>query len=520
MREFNTFGPVHPQYHYHVNRVVVKAALREKIEKGRYLTLNAGRQTGKTTLFREVITELEQTEAYLGILVSFETLRGYNRSEFYRWLRQKLLDGLRGRISQPLLDWVATVELTEHNSFGLLLRNLCTQVGKAGVLIIDEFDAIEPTLAEPMLAVLREMYLARYDPSYHALQSVILVGVRNVPALLGGTQSPFNIADQFTVPYFTPTEVTELLTQHTAETGQIFQPEMMAGIFHETEGQPFLVNRLGQLLTKDIVPDPTQAITVDALNDALAQLVNENNTHFFSIRTKAALHRAEVIPALFTEARYYDFQDQVTQELLMYGILRLVTETHGIEYARIANPIYRKLLVKALAPSHTLIQQAATEIIPNRFLVQGHFHFDGLLDSFKAFMEEHGVRLLKSEATHRPLEISGQYLLLSYLTAALRSIGGYVTIEALSSAGEIDILALYREQRFIVETKIWYGKAKYEEGKTQLANYLRASGLTRGYLVVFDEKLDNNPLVPEVGQVFEVTVDEKVLRIYLIGITI
>ncbi len=104
-------------------------------------------------------------------------------------------------------------------------------------------------------------------------------------------------------------------------------------------------------------------------------------------------------------------------------------------------------------------------------------------------MEEHGVRLLKSETTTRPLEISGQYLLLSYLTAALRSLGGYVTIEALSTAGEMDILAFYREQRFIVETKIWYGQARYEEGKKQLADYIDKLGCDKeGWLVVFDRR--------------------------------
>lgn len=41
-----------------------------------------------------------------------------------------------------------------------------------------------------------------------------------IPSLLGGTQSPFNIADQFTVPYFTPAEVADLLTQHTTEMGR------------------------------------------------------------------------------------------------------------------------------------------------------------------------------------------------------------------------------------------------------------------------------------------------------------
>jgi predicted AAA+ superfamily ATPase len=74
MREFNTFGPVDPTIHYHVNRVDIKADLRQRIEKGRYLTFSAARQTGKTTLFREVLAELEATGEYVGILLDFEGL--------------------------------------------------------------------------------------------------------------------------------------------------------------------------------------------------------------------------------------------------------------------------------------------------------------------------------------------------------------------------------------------------------------------------------------------------------------
>lgn len=83
MREFNTFGPVNPQRHYHVDRVAVKAALRDKIERGRYMTLNASRQMGKTTLFREIIAELEAQGGYFGILINFEALRGFPQERFY-----------------------------------------------------------------------------------------------------------------------------------------------------------------------------------------------------------------------------------------------------------------------------------------------------------------------------------------------------------------------------------------------------------------------------------------------------
>jgi len=80
---------------------------------------------------------------------------------------------------------------------------------------------------------------------------------------------------------------------------------------------------------------------------------------------------------------------------------------------------------------------------------------EGLLDSFKAMMEEHGVRLLRSKKTDRPLEIGGQYLLLSYLTAALDSIGGHVTLEAVNSAGEPALLL--RQKCGIPKNDLWKG---------------------------------------------------------------
>ena len=103
MREFNIFGPVNPKQHYHVNRVAVKADLRERIERGRYLTLNASRQTGKTTIFREVIDELEATGDYFGILLDFEQVVDFEKERFYEVLGQ-LLDGWRSRFYPAVPD--------------------------------------------------------------------------------------------------------------------------------------------------------------------------------------------------------------------------------------------------------------------------------------------------------------------------------------------------------------------------------------------------------------------------------
>ena len=283
---------------------------------------------------------------------------------------------------------------------------------------------------------------------------------------------------------------------------------------------PFLVNRLGQLLTENQIKEHSEPITQHDFDYALAKLVNENNTNFYTIRSKAKLHQSTVLEALFSNRYYYDFQDEVTQELLMYGVLRLQEDQHGIAYARVANPIYQKILVKAFAPTHSLAGYVPNGHKYSRFIVDDQLHVDHVMDSFKAFMEEHGVRLLKSETTNNPLEISGQYLLLSYLSALLNSIGGFVTVESLSTAGEIDLAGFYRDQRFIVETKIWYGNARYEEGLEQLTSYLRAAGLTKGYMVIFDNKKDRNPLLAQKGDVFELVLQEKTLRVYLIGVSV
>jgi len=188
-REFNIFGPVYPDRHYHVDRTEVKQAIQEKIENGRYFTLNAARQAGKTTLFREVIVELAETKDYFGILLSFESMRGYDRDAFYEQLAltmiRRNMPSLQKEDGETQLP--SPIGIKHQGDFVIWLRQISAVLNRQGLLIIDEFDAAGAELAEPMLGAFRDMYLNRHDPTEYALQSIILVGVRNIPALLGGT---------------------------------------------------------------------------------------------------------------------------------------------------------------------------------------------------------------------------------------------------------------------------------------------------------------------------------------------
>ncbi|MEM7132274.1 MAG: ATP-binding protein [Chloroflexota bacterium] len=521
-REFNIFGPVYPDIHYHIDRIAVKQAVRDKIEKGRYFTLNAARQTGKTTIFREVIAELEETGDYFGILLSFEGLRGYGQTRFYEELASILTDR-----NVPVLnnlvdhdDLPKPQSLEDHGGFMAWIRQIGTILNRRGMLIIDEFDAARAELAEPMLGAFRDMYLHRHEPTRYVLQSIILVGVRNIPALLGGTQSPFNIADQYEVPYFTYEETTMLLDQYTAETGQSFTKKTIDEIYRESQGQPFLVNRLAQILTSDVVPDRCQPILPSHMEQAMIDLLAENNTHFASITSKALPHRTRLLPILFYDEKRSNFREPVTQELLMYGILRKM-RAQGVLTAAIANPIYRKMLILTFSPSNGDVPTGSPVhgSFRHRYIVDDVLNMDGLMDSFKRMMEEHGIQLLRSKQTYRPLEIGGQYLLLSYLTAALDSIGGYVALESINSAGEMDLVVVYHGTRFIIETKVWYGKKRFEDGQMQLIGYLNAASLDKGYIVLFSEKDVSADLERPDNQPFEVDLMGKTLRQYPIVIS-
>jgi len=89
MRYFNTSGPCDPERHYTLFRPALLAKGQRLVEQGRYFTLFAPRQTGKTTYFQLLFRQL-QTQGYLPIWISFEGLKNASPAKFYRTIHQFL----------------------------------------------------------------------------------------------------------------------------------------------------------------------------------------------------------------------------------------------------------------------------------------------------------------------------------------------------------------------------------------------------------------------------------------------
>ena len=64
---------------------------------------------------------------------------------------------------------------------------------------------------------------------------------------------------------------------------------------------------------------------------------------------------------------------------------------------------------------------------------------------------------------------------------------GYDFKEAQASEEKrMDVIITYKQEKFIIELKIWRGQKVHEKGIAQLSHYLETHGLKNGYLIIFD----------------------------------
>jgi hypothetical protein len=203
------------------------------------------------------------------------------------------------------------------------------------VIFIDEFDGIPLDELENFLTTLRSLYQKYKGKDQKALYSIGLIGIRNITKLIVGGVSPFNIADQVDLPPFSLKNVRDLFSQYTEETNQPFREEAVKKIYEETEGQPWLVNRLGTILTVDVKPETVEPIDRQDVEKAIEILLLEKNHHFDNLYEKAKLYKETFVQIVFNHTGYNPYDDEQTL-LEQYGLIKK-KDGHAI----VANNIYR-----------------------------------------------------------------------------------------------------------------------------------------------------------------------------------
>ncbi len=502
MRRFGTQGRVYPEQHYIVSRRKKIADFLTRIKEGRYIVLFAPRQTGKTTFFRMALETLTNEESsYLPIQLNFEAYKNLSPIEFYeatcnrvRKEIENVFEKRKQTLPDKLSRFLSNSKITNHVSvmdffekFSSILND--DHGNQKVVVIIDEFDGIPQAVLSDFLHALRDIYLSDQTRCPH---SVGIVGVKSISQLnYDRSVSPFNIQDEFFLPNFTLQQVTELLTQYTDETGQPFSPEVIEALHKQTAGQPFLVNRLAQILTEELEIPKSDTITMAHFSKGLSHILEEDNVNIRHLLTNIQKNpRFEnllmTIVSYDKGIQYNRRNDEITQ-LTTYGVIAKGSD--GM--CEIVNPIYQHCIIQAFQP---LVNGLEGNYFPENtdteftdFLnTDGKLEIMPLLNNFQEFIARAGYKILDMPDT--PKEFIGQYLLYAYLDQFVRIVRGSMYLEVQTGRGRIDLLILHNSQKYIIETKIWESERRYQAGKRQLAAYLNLERAVEGYYVVFDHR--------------------------------
>ena len=229
MRFFNTSGPCDPSKHYTVLRPALVDKGQRLVEQGRYFTIFAPRQAGKTTYFQLLLEQLK-AQRYIPIWISFEGLKTLPRARFYVALTHFL--------QRELAEYGIVNPTPIKDQFELqLYLGEVVSTPQPIVLVIDEFEEVPDEVLSELMHTLRALYQKR---QFHKLHSLILVGVSTLAELVLSSASLFNVVDELRIPYFNLAEVEDLISQYVTETGQTFDVAVIRAIYENTAGQPGL----------------------------------------------------------------------------------------------------------------------------------------------------------------------------------------------------------------------------------------------------------------------------------------
>jgi len=524
-RTFEKSGSVNPQASYYVSLENVvntdKQDIKTMIDRGRYFSIFAPRQSGKTTFFKRICGELQKNPVYIPIILSFQDLKNLEKDQFYALLEKELYGQLISRLTEVNCQKTEEVKqflhqhpLTSHISFRLLFEELNRMIEfKKIVIFIDEFDGIPLSELENFLTALRELYQKYKETKQKTLYSVGLVGIRNITKLIVGGVSPFNIADQVDLPPFSLKNVSDLYSQYTRETNQPFTREAVQKVYEETGGQPWLVNRLGTILTLDVKPDTTAPINEKDVDTAIQLLLQERNVHFDNLYEKALLYKETFVEIVFDHVEYNpDDRDQTWLE--QYGLVKQ-KESKAV----VANNIYKTRYLKTFFKEIN----AYRDITLQEYQLPGNrLDMERILLDFEQYITQIGVNAFYQEwaapddqggeevKKTKPYEKTGQFLLTAWLYQFVRGGAGELRYEVLSGLGRMDVLLTYKGRKYIIETKInRRGLTRtLNDGIIQLSRkYLASESAHEGYLIVFDTKI---PVGEECEPQYHQTGDKRI----------
>jgi len=464
------------------------------IDSKQYFVIHAARQSGKTTLLWELADKINAEQKYYALYCSLEGIQVFMEPEkgipeivrkiesYIR--RQKLPEGFAKNANYNNISDVLNDSLS----------NYCHLLDKPLVILFDEADCLSNGTLITFLRQLREGYISRHNVPF--VHSVALVGMRNIrdykarirddSATLGGT-SPFNIVkESLSINTFTKDEVSELYSQHTAETGQIFEPQAVDYIFEQTQGQPWLVNAIAcECVEKICKNDYSIPITQEMAKNAINTLILKRPTHFDSLmeRLKEPRVRRVIQPLILGE----EVIDKASDDYLYTRDLGLIRES-GNGIVEPANQIYAEVIIRMLnsSPQEFLKREKPDSDLP-KYIKAGKISINTLLKEFQSFWRENSEIWVEryKKNLYQYDEAAPHLVIQAFLQRVLNG-GGSINREMALGKNRADICIEWGGQKYPIELKLYKSIRTANNSTEQILKYMERVGSKEGWIVIFD----------------------------------
>ncbi len=488
-RFFNTAGACQPDIHYTVNPLPRLGGIRELIDGRHYFIIHAPRQTGKTTYLYALMHQLNGEGKYTALQVNIQEAASGMNPHDAMYLAARALVLSADAAGLPVAEQPPTLPPTSHD---FTLRHYLSQWAKQNpkplVLFIDEADSLMDDLFLALLRQLRSGFETR--PSGFP-QSIALVGLRDVrdykirlrpdrESL--GTGSPFNVkTESLFMLGFTEAEVNALLDQHTQETGQRFESEVIQEIYRLSQGQPWLTNALAnQIVNKVLKNDYSQPITLAHVIQAKEELIQRRDTHLDSLidKLREPSVKRVVVAIINGEAPAFD---ELNDALAYTRDLGLIAPKPPV---RFANPIYQEIVPRVLSLGfQEVLPQDLVD--PRWYIKDGRLDLEALLKAFQKFYRRYSEAWL---GKYDFREVGRQLLLMAFLQRIINA-SGRVEREMAIGNGRCDLWIEYGPDQFVIELKLYRDEETRQDGLEQAARYLDQMGLSQGYLILFETRV-------------------------------
>jgi hypothetical protein len=365
-KSFNTAGPCQPLRHYMLPVLQLLPDVREMIEGEYYFLIHAPRLSGKTTLLKNLASEINNQGRMYAVYCSLESLERVEAIPLaISAIGSQLLLAMTRSGVEPLKALASGYRAEHEPRFDTavfsLLDGLCSSLDKDLIVLIDEADCLAAGPLIPFLRQIRQGYYDRDDPSDtrfpRSLALAVLRNLNDYPIKIRPNAESqdvirfFDIVkDILTLADFTKDQIETLYRQHTEATGQVFEPSAIERAWYWSEGQPWLVNALAdQVVSRILLDAPSAAVTGEHMDQAAEILIRRRDPHLDSLleRLEDPRVRRVVDTAITGKKRIPTdgYLDDMKYTLDL-GLLRRIS---GSGVLRPANPIYSETIHRFLA---------------------------------------------------------------------------------------------------------------------------------------------------------------------------